>query len=408
VIVGKSLASIAATATVGTNIINLTFASAQAYITPGDYIVGVCTPVAFSQVPLMVSTVTDSTHVSVVATATVEALTAYNAIWYISGGQSSNNFGTAVSQMEGTKVANAATTVLWAPTQTTNLYQMLCQGTSGASPIAGGILAATTLQAGITFAIGTTGTAPSSGFWMDFYGTNPLPTGALLNQGLKINGGVTVNSLWVGTTTPTPGATGTSPDGSVFYGGVAVSVGSSAPIPNTSISILNAQSTPVTNYTSSTWVSLTGNAVTLTAGTWELHGNIFYGGGATPNGIIALEGQWSTANGTGTGTPPAAATLKAGFNPLVNNILFNTNGQTSGSSLTLNLAGSFPMQNVLIAVSGTTNIYLVPQSFTLGSNSALYIGANLWAELVSTATSRYWVPPAMREWFREFRDEWSG
>jgi len=107
------------------------------------------------------------------------------------------------------------------------------------------------------------------------------------------------------------------------------------------------QSATSTAYTpaassSSTYYSLTGNSVTLSAGSWQLDGQCLFSNGGTSPGYSSVLLAWSTANGAAT-----SPTLQAG------NQYTQFTCPSSAQLIT-------PAATIRITVTSNTTIYLVP------------------------------------------------
>lgn len=135
------------------------------------------------------------------------------------------------------------------------------------------------------------------------------------------------------------------------------------PVPAQFLSANSAQFTPGAG-SSGTYYTLSGNSVTLTPGSWQLHGGaIFTNNGTTP-AYTSVILAYSTANGANTGP-----SLDAGLNLV-------ELPQPANSE-------SFVQASICrITVTTNTTIFLVPQiQATVTANARITI--NIYAELVS-------------------------
>jgi len=168
----------------------------------------------------------------------------------------------------------------------------------------------------------------------------------------------------------------------------------SASLPS-SISFLNATSTEKTPSASGNWqqFATSSNKITLTSGTWEIHGMVIFGANAGNASYSVADYAFGTANGADTSALPTvlatggAITLKAGTaypTGSTGNSLAGT-GCWRGNSITQSSLGC-QCQSILVAVSSSTDVYLNAFA-SLGNISTGRITVQIWARKVSTATS---------------------
>lgn len=116
--------------------------------------------------------------------------------------------------------------------------------------------------------------------------------------------------------------------------------------------------------TSNTYMQMTGNSVTLTAGSWLISGGVNFAASGAPLYTDLFCG-WFAANGADSGSSPTAATLDAGLYQAevvlgVNNMLMVA-------------------QTIRVTVAVNTAIYLVPYA-TMGAAANARVTAYVYAE----------------------------
>lgn len=190
----------------------------------------------------------------------------------------------------------------------------------------------------------------------------------------KLSSGVTS----VGATAPITSTGGATPNIGINLAGLLPS----------SISALNNSSATMTLQHNGDWVS--GSAtISLTAGTWLIFGLAMFGdNGSSPSYAFIYPAAFCTADGADTNSKPTVVsttgnyTLKTG--------LPDPAGQVSNSNFPFptNTAngGCWPMEPIILAVSATSSVYLVPNCNAVTATNAK-IKTNIWALKISTATS---------------------
>lgn len=154
---------------------------------------------------------------------------------------------------------------------------------------------------------------------------------------------------------------------------------------------INAQSSTKISAGNGTFLQMTGNSVTLSAGTWEVDGtlNYEYGTNVAASTLVVQAGFFA-ANGNDTNTTPAALTtlpqltIKSGSPGFLGGggTIQDSNYIASGNTPT------FQRQTapLVIALSAPATIYLVPNLTSSGSGSLEAI-TYIQAKQISQATS---------------------
>lgn len=135
---------------------------------------------------------------------------------------------------------------------------------------------------------------------------------------------------------------------------------------------LAATSSSKTGITGSTYMQMTGNKVTLTAGSWLVSGVVEIGNDGTSPQISEVYALWAAANGNDTGTPPSSISVDAGDTQFGNNGLYPTN---CGFAYV-------PSSVVRVTVAVNTDIYLVPLLVVAGTISHANAKTLIYAERV--------------------------
>jgi hypothetical protein len=170
----------------------------------------------------------------------------------------------------------------------------------------------------------------------------------------------------------------------VQYDGTQWRLTSSALPP--SVTFLSATSSEKSIGSDDDWMQMTGNSITLTAGTWIVNGVVEFGNGGTSPDYTSVDYVVSTANGADDSNKPTAVsttgnvTLKAGL-PTPTYDIFFTNASENISQYT------HTIEPLAIAVSASTAIYLVPFANCGGTATNGRAITNIWAYKISTATS---------------------
>lgn len=125
-----------------------------------------------------------------------------------------------------------------------------------------------------------------------------------------------------------------------------------------SLTVLNTTSSAKTPTASNNYHALTGNSISLTAGTWMLFGYaLFTNGGVTPT-YTDVSAGWYGANGADTLAAPT--TILSGVSGLTVVSAYNS----GGSGTYLNTASNFavmalPVPTVIVTLTSTQSIFLV-------------------------------------------------
>jgi hypothetical protein len=152
------------------------------------------------------------------------------------------------------------------------------------------------------------------------------------------------------------------------------------------LSLLNAASSqktpPIGAQSGFVWLAMSGNKITLTAGTWDLRGSIFLGsGGGAGTDYNNADYVWGTANGADTGSKPALVTPKYGIADSQLTIHFDAfSSVTPAASLLINTAP------LIVAMAANTDVYLVPAAIPSLASDARVV-TNILAMKLSEATS---------------------
>ena len=139
------------------------------------------------------------------------------------------------------------------------------------------------------------------------------------------------------------------------------------------LSMLTATSSTKTPTASGNYQSMTGNSLTLTAGTWQLSGKCdFLNSGSAPAYTQLNFGIWG-ANGADTSSVPAT-TLSGVANLTVNSA--NDNMQGIDATITGNQA-VFPLSPIVVTVTANATVYAVPfATMTTAANSRITVYFN--------------------------------
>lgn len=143
------------------------------------------------------------------------------------------------------------------------------------------------------------------------------------------------------------------------------------------------------------WLQMTGNSVTLTAGTWLVHGQIIFSNNGSDADYDNLSYVVSTANGADDANMPTAVsttgnvTLKAGITSPEGAASDAGFGDGVFDVSTADIVRKYnkTTQTVAIAVSANTEIFLVPYVDSAGTATNGRVITNIWAQKISDRTS---------------------
>lgn len=152
--------------------------------------------------------------------------------------------------------------------------------------------------------------------------------------------------------------------------------------------IFQTSATAVPTQTNS-YVLMSGNSVTLTAGTWELGGVVGSGSTVAAVTIVSLSYSWSTVNGDNTGTVPATV-VTGGNITYKGGVVFptySTNGSFISPGNTTANAFQTVVPELRIALSATTTIFLDAFVNYLGARGNVQMQTSIWASRRSFITN---------------------
>lgn len=153
-----------------------------------------------------------------------------------------------------------------------------------------------------------------------------------------------------------------------------------------SLSYLSATSSEKSVVSDDDWLLMTGNSITLTAGTWLVNGMVGWGNNGTSPDYDSCDYVVAIANGADNNSQPTAVsttgnvTLKAGLVQPSYNLFFDNSGWNLGQF-------NCTIEPMVIAVSANTDIYLVPYVNTAATATNGRVTTNIWAVKLSNATS---------------------